>query len=403
MPSRVNVSGRRRASRRLRQHLRHRQLLRPRRRRAALELLAGEVLGAELDDRAEVRRRALVLPVVRDERFHRQRVLLRVAPASVLARRHHPAHHLPDGCVVDVRLHERVEHDRRGTDVGVPEPEQIRIAQFLDMRAARFRKDGVGHAATEVGDAAGRIGRRRAARDHRVVEVREREHRHPIAVAVEPREVRVLVAAALDEHLDREGLPGGVGRPPAFVRRRLVGQRLLEVGIGPRAHAAVDLELLVDGGLEHVQQVGGEVRRREVTVAWPVREAAVRALELLEVLQVLLRRRAHLRRVHPRQREGVAEVGGQHQRERARTALLGAAVRILDEIARPFPKPDHRRRRQLDVQAAEAGDDARGNGQRFGCGRVAVGRLTVRRDRFWRDEQLDRDDVLERVASRRRS
>ena len=141
---------------------------------------------------------------------------------------------------------------------------------------------------------------RRAARDHRVVEVGEREHRHPVAIAVEPRQVRVLVAATLDEHLDGEGLPGGVRRPPAFVRRRLGGEGLLEVGIGPRAHAAIDLELLIDGGLEHVQEVRREIRRRESAMAWPVREAAVRALELLEVFQILLRRRTHLRRVHPR-------------------------------------------------------------------------------------------------------
>ena len=39
-------------------------------------------------------------------------------------------------------------------------------------------------------------------------------------------------------------------------------------------------------------------------------------------------------------------------------ALFGAAVRILDEIARAFAEADHRRRRQLEAQPAEAGDDA---------------------------------------------
>ena len=71
---------------------------------------------------------------------------------------------------------------------------------------------------------------------------------------------------------------------------------------------------------------------------------------------------------------------------------------ILDEVARAFAQPDHRRRRQLDVQAAEAGHDARGNGQRFRCAGVAVGRFAVRRDGFRRHEELDRDDVLERVG-----
>ena len=44
-------------------------------------------------------------------------------------------------------------------------------------------------------------------------------------------------------------------------------------------------------------------------------------------------------------------------------SLFGAAVRILDEIARAFAETDHRRRRQLDVEAAEAGYDAGRNGQ----------------------------------------
>ena len=54
-----------------------------------------------------------------------------------------------------------------------------------------------------------------------------------------------------------------------------------------------------------------------------------------------------------RQRERVAEIGGQQQRQRARRPLLGAAVRILDQIARAFAEADQRRRRQLDVQPAE--------------------------------------------------
>ncbi len=72
----------------------------------------------------------------------------------------------------------------------------------------------------------------------------------------------------------------------------------------------------------------------------------------------LLRRRPHLLRVHARQRERVAEIRGQHERQRARAALLGAAVGILDQIARAFAEADHRGRRQLDVQTAEARHDA---------------------------------------------
>ena len=53
-------------------------------------------------------------------------------------------------------------------------------------------------------------------------------------------------------------------------------------------------------------------------------------------------------------------------------ALLGAAVRILDEIARAFAEADHRRGRQLDVQPAEAGHDAGRHRQRSVGGRVGV-------------------------------
>ena len=65
------------------------------------------------------------------------------------------------------------------------------------------------------------------------------------------------------------------------------------------------------------------------------------------------------RRLDARQPERVAEIGGQQQRQRARAALLGAAVGILDEIARALAETDERGRRQIDVQAAERRHDAR--------------------------------------------
>ena len=97
------------------------------------------------------------------------------------------------------------------------------------MGAAGFRQDRVLHPAAQVGDAAGGVGELAAAGDHGVVQVGQREHRHPVAVAVEPGQVRVLVAAAFDEHLDGERLPRRVGGPPSFVGRRFGRERLLEV------------------------------------------------------------------------------------------------------------------------------------------------------------------------------
>ena len=59
----------------------------------------------------------------------------------------------------------------------------------------------------------------------------------------------------------------------------------------------------------------------------------------------------------PGQLERLAEIGGQQQRQRARAALFGAAVRILDEIARAFAEADERRGREVHVQPAERRHD----------------------------------------------
>ena len=81
----------------------------------------------------------------------------------------------------------------------------------------------------------------------------------------------------------------------------------------------------------------------------------------------------------PAQRERVAEVGGEQQRQRARRLLLGAAVRILDEVARAFAEADQRGRRELDVQSAEARHDAGGQ-RRAVSARAIASRVAERRD-----------------------
>ena len=111
---------------------------------------------------------------------------------------------------------------------------------------------------------------------------------------------------------------------------------------------------MIRGGLEHVEQVGGEIRRRDVAVARPEGEPAVAALNFSALRALSAPRGLIFFGVDARQRERLAEIGREQQRQRARAALLGAAVRILDEVARAFAQADHRRRRQLDVQSAEA-------------------------------------------------
>lgn len=111
-----------------------------------------------------------------------------------------------------------------------------------------------------------------------------------------------------------------------------------------------------------------------------------------------MRRRTHLRRIHSRKRERVAKIGCQHERERPRPTLLGAAVGILDEIPRAFTESDHRRGRQLDVQAAETRHDARGNHQRLGRRGIRVGGFAIGGNGFWRHEQFDWNHVFERIG-----
>ena len=101
------------------------------------------------------------------------------------------------------------------------------------------------------------------------------------------------VAAAFDEHLHRERLPRGVGRPPAFVRRAASARaRSRDRRRRDRASPASTCVLQVGGDLEDVQQVRRQVRRRAPAVARPVGEAAAVALEAFELAQRRLHGRA---------------------------------------------------------------------------------------------------------------
>ena len=112
-------------------------------RRSASELLLGQALLTQLRDGGEVRHLALVFAVIVDERCHRPRVLLRIAPSPFLANSHHPADHAPYQRWVVGVPRETSESDRGRSDVRIPEVEKIRIAELLDMRLAALRKDRV--------------------------------------------------------------------------------------------------------------------------------------------------------------------------------------------------------------------------------------------------------------------
>ena len=147
-----------------------------------------------------------------------------------------------------------------------------------------------------------------------------------------------------------------------------------------------------------MEQVRGQVRRPRRALPGPVGEAPVGTLEGFELLQRLLHRGTHLRRVHTGQREGVAQIGRQQQRERSRSFLLGAAIGILDEVSRSLAQPDHRGRCQLDVQTAEPRHDVARNRQHLGGRRAGVGGFAIGGDGLGRRQHFDGNDVLEGVG-----
>ena len=345
------------------------------------------------DRRSEVGYHALVLPVVADERLQRPGVLLRVVPTAVLPRGKQPAYERPNLGLVRPGAHERVQRDRGRAHVRIPEPQQVGIAELLDMRSTGLGQDGVGDAAPQIGDAGAR---RLTLHEQGVVQVGEREHRHAIAIPVDPRQVRILIPASFDEHLHGERLPGRIRRPPSLVLRRRAGEPLLEVAVAVAHDGRRDLVFQIDGRLEDVEQVAREVRRRVVAVTGPVDEAAVAALELLELAQRLLRGRTHACVIDAGQVERLPEIAGQYQRQRARSSLFRAAVWIFDEIARPLAEAGQGRRCQLDVQAAKSRNDPVGNLDHFG--RHGLVRRTVGGHGFRRGENLDGDRVFEGVG-----
>ncbi len=212
---------------------------------------------------------ALVLAVVGDERLHR----VARSPACCPSGRPSRGGHQP--------AHDRAGSARPSASARTSEFSTIAVERTFEFQnQSRY---GSLSSSTCALPASGRIAfdmrRRRSAsaRDRRlrspfahqrVVQIREREHRHPIAIAVEPRDVRVLVAAALDEHLHRERLPRGVGGPPALVRRRRLRQLAARGSVARgRASPRSTAYFRSDGRLEDVQQVAREVRRRATGTA----------------------------------------------------------------------------------------------------------------------------------------
>ena len=106
----------------------------------------------------------------------------------VLPRSHHPAHDRPDllricRCLDEVST---IAVDRTLGSM----PEQVGITQLLDVRRSGHGKNRVMHAPPQVVDSRSGL---LSFREERIMQVGQREHRHPIAVTVEACEVRVTV------------------------------------------------------------------------------------------------------------------------------------------------------------------------------------------------------------------
>jgi len=112
--------------------------------------------------------------------------------------------------------------------------------------------------------------------------------------------------------------------------------------------------------LQHVEDVARQVRGDGAAAPLPEREpAALGALERLQLLQGVPDDALEARGIDAGKPERVAEVGGEEEREGGRGALLGAPVRILDEVARTLPQAHERGGAELHVQPPVLGDDAR--------------------------------------------
>src|SRR5439155_22139345 len=119
------------------------------------------------------------------------------------------------------------------------------------------------------------------------------------------------------------------------------------------------------------------------------------ALILLEVIESFLRSLLRIRSVVTREVERFSEIAADDERQRGGRTLLGAAVWIRDEKLRRFAEADHGGRGELEMEAAESGDDARRHLQRFARLRL---RFPVRSNRFRRNEHAHRNHIFEGIA-----
>ena len=307
--------------------------------RTPLECRADKIFCPEPDGGGEVRRGRLVLAVVADQRLHRDGVFLRVAPAAVLARGNEPAHDRRDVGCRRAASDKTVQHERRGTDVRVPEPQEIRIVELLDVRRASFWKDCVAHPPPHFLNASACL----SFRDERIVQIRQREDRHAIQVGVQPIDSGILVPAAIHERPDGKGFPGGIRRPPRFVRGRVLRERLLQIVVPASHHVRVHVISEGRGCLIHLQDIARKKRRGGQAGTWPEREPAGRTLELLQLDERFLRLASEQPRVDARQLERIAEIRCRREHEGSRRPLLHAPVRVLDDVPCAFAEADERR------------------------------------------------------------
>ena len=237
---------------------------------------------------------------------------------------------------------------------------------------------------------------------HGIGEISHAEERHAINVRVQAVDVAVLVAPPLHEHLRGERLPRRVRRPVRLVLRALGLELRVQIIVCIFRNNFIDVVAELLAALHDVQHVRGQVRRLAPrALARPEGEAAVAALELIQLVDGVLRRGVRALRVDARQRERVAEVRGEHERHGGGGALLRAAVGVVDEVLRAASQADHRGRRELDVQPPRGRRDILRNLQPLVCSGGRSGRrgdAAVRGERLGRREHAHRQRVLERVA-----
>ena len=180
----------------------------------------------------------------------------------------------------------------------------------------------------------------------------------------------VDVASALGQDLHGEGLPGGVGGPPALVGRPLLPSSFSRK-VGRDRTPAWDGVVEVDGRASARAERSSSDTGTAPAFAFPVREAAVAHWNDSRSFSVGARSSPQL----PGSMPGRRNAAPRSAASMSASAATRAVPRIhkgTHEIARALAQPHERRGRELDAQATHAWDHPGGKVERLGRRRVRV-------------------------------